>query len=141
MHPTAETMYNLDPLLRVRYAYTSDFKGENRRKWLGLTEGYFAQARIPEEQKFDTALRHFSGDVMWDWQARGNTYPHTWEGIKDFIAEWYDPVTMSTVRERLAKVKWENCIQKLQHDIIKAVGMCSQFTEEQLIDNFVLQPF
>lgn len=134
---SAETLLNIDPLIRGRYAYLSDFKGEDGRQWINLMEGHFMHARVAEEHKFDVALRYFAGNVMCDWQARGETYARTWDGIKQFIAEWYDPVTMSSVRERLAKVKWEGCVQKLQNDLIRAVGMCTDFTEEQLINNFV----
>lgn len=133
----AETLLNIDPLSRARYAYLSDFKGEDGRQWINLMEGHFMHARVAEEHKFDVAVRYFAGNVMCDWQARGETYARTWDGIKQFIAEWYDPVTVSSVRERLAKVKWEGCVQKLQNDIIRAVGMCADFTEEQLINNFV----
>lgn len=47
------------------------------------------------------------------------------------------PVTLSSVRERLAKVEWESCAQKLRNEIIRAVGMCTDFTEDQLINDFV----
>ena len=34
-------------------------------------------------------------------------------------------------------MKWEGCVQKLKKDLIRAVGMCTDFTEEQLVNNFV----
>ena len=132
-----EAMLNWDPLLRGRYAYLTDFKGEDGRQWINLMEGHFKHTKMAEEHKYDVALRYFAANVMCDWEARGDTYARTWEGIKQFIADWYDPVTLSSVRERLAKVKWEGSVQKLQNDILRAVGMCTDFTEEQLITNFV----
>lgn len=85
----AEVVLNIDPMLRGRYAYFSDFKEKDARQWINLMEGHFARARVAEEHKVDVALRYFEGNVMCVWQAKGDTYSRTWKRIKNIITEWY----------------------------------------------------
>ena len=75
--PTAETPYNSDPAARGRFAYLSDFKGEDPRQWIHMMEGHFRLTKVPEEYKLEVAQRYISGNVMSDWFARGDLYPQT----------------------------------------------------------------
>ena len=123
--PPSPTYYDLDDEkpsshLAVKLALMGKihsikpFDGTDPGSWCRALDMFFLGENVPPADQLRIGKYLLLPEAAGEWSLRLDKYPHTWEGLKAFVCQWYGTNTLAKAKERLLQVQWKGCPDQLK---------------------------
>lgn len=113
------------------------FGGTAPQRWIRNMELWFKEYATTEKAQFDIARDYLGRETLHHWIVHMSNYEQAWEGVRQFLMDWYGETNTQEILDQLHAIKWKGSVLQLSREVVNTTEGHEEIDERLLIDTFV----